>query len=222
MKNMEAFIRTFHNGNYDIQFEAALSFDRSENGTLPDRFTQASYNKPDNWRERNRIGLERVKAQLQTCIDSVSHDTSFNVELEHNRYLDQDEEPIVWHEPILDRYWDRLEKKVDGLLATDIQSIYISNVEMKKEVLAALVAMILSGRATNSSTDVVFNNANVCGEGIVWLSKLVDVSSEMTTLYLLNNRIDNMESARCLSRSLKSHACIIYLHLNYCDLGSSP
>ena len=219
---MEAFIRTFHNGNYDIQFEAALSFDRSENGTLPDRFTQASYNKPDNWRERNRIGLERVKAQLQTCIDSVSHDTSFNVELEHNRYLDQDEEPIVWHEPILDRYWDRLEKKVDGLLATDIQSIYISNVEMKKEVLAALVAMILSGRATNSSTDVVFNNANVCGEGIVWLSKLVDVSSEMTTLYLLNNRIDTMESARCLSRSLKSHACIIYLHLNYCDLGSSP
>jgi hypothetical protein len=40
-----------------------------------------------------------VKSLLQTCIDSVSHDTNFNLELEH--YHDRDEEPIVWHEPIL-------------------------------------------------------------------------------------------------------------------------
>jgi hypothetical protein len=26
---------------------------------------QAFYNKPDNWRERNQIGLEKVKKQLQ-------------------------------------------------------------------------------------------------------------------------------------------------------------
>jgi hypothetical protein len=31
-----------------------------------------------------------------------------------------------------------------------------------------------------------------------------------------------MESARCLSRSLKSHNRIIDLHLTHCDLGSSP
>jgi hypothetical protein len=31
-----------------------------------------------------------------------------------------------------------------------------------------------------------------------------------------------MESARCLSRSLRSHACIIHLGLSHCDLGSNP
>jgi hypothetical protein len=52
MKNMEIFIRAFHNGNYDVEFEAALSFDRGV--TLPARPTQASYNKPNNrfdWRK---------------------------------------------------------------------------------------------------------------------------------------------------------------------------
>jgi hypothetical protein len=64
MKNMEIFIRTFHNGNCDIEFEAALSTDRGV--TLLVRPTQAAYNKPENWVERNRIGLEKVKEQLQT------------------------------------------------------------------------------------------------------------------------------------------------------------
>jgi hypothetical protein len=221
MKNMETFIRTFHNGNYDIQFEAALSFYRSENVSLAHRPTQASYNKPDDWVERNRIGLEKVKEQLQTCIDSVSHDTSFNLELEHDDYHDRGEEPIVWHEPVLDEYWNQLDEAIRWR-QMDIQGINISNVEMKKEVLAALVAMFLSGRATNSSTEVIFNNANLCREGITWLSKLVDVSSNLVEFHLHHNRIDNMDSARCLSRSLKLHTGITVLDLPNCDLGSSP
>ena len=31
-----------------------------------------------------------------------------------------------------------------------------------------------------------------------------------------------MDSARCLSMSIKSHACICNLQLTYCDLGSTP
>ena len=74
MKNMEIFIRTFHNGDYDKVFVNSLNLDR--NKILPSQPSQASYdNKPDDWVERNRIGLERVKAQLQTCIDSVPRDT---------------------------------------------------------------------------------------------------------------------------------------------------
>ena len=154
------------------------------------------------------------------------HDKNLHLRLIHNvgygTPLTYGEEPIVWNEAILDEHWDQLEDALSGNeLVTNICGIKIENVEMTKDCLAALVAAF-SGRANSSSTYIQFHNANLCGEGIVWLSKLVDVSSEMTTLYLLNNRIDNMESARCLSRSLKSHACIIYLHLNYCDLGSSP
>ena len=51
---------------------------------------------------------------------------------------------------------------MDGLLATDIQGINIENVEIKKEHLAALVAMFLSGRATNSSECIAFVNAKLC------------------------------------------------------------
>jgi len=67
---VETFIRTFHNGDYDVELVKALCYDRGL--TLPVRPTQASYNKPDNWIERNRIGLEEVKEQLQTCIDLVA------------------------------------------------------------------------------------------------------------------------------------------------------
>jgi hypothetical protein len=51
---------------------------------------------------------------------------------------------------------------------------------------------------------------------------LVDVSSNLQNFFLHHNRIDNIESARRLSRSLKSHASIHELHLTHCDLGSSP
>ena len=79
MKNMEIFIRTFHNGDYDTELDNSFSIDRSENVTLPDRPThQASYKKPDNWAERNQIGLVKMKRRLQSYIDSVSHHTSLN------------------------------------------------------------------------------------------------------------------------------------------------
>ena len=226
---VDKFIRNFHNGDYDLEFDDALCADRGV--VLPNtQPTQAAYNKPDNWVERNRIGLEKVKEQLQTCIDSVTRDKNVHLKLIHNSFLDtlmDNEEPIVWHEPILDEYWGRLEAEIDRRkqldnVTADIERIHIENVEMKEERLAALVAIFCSGKATNSSTNVYFDNANLCGKGIVWLAKLVDVSIEMNMLLLLHNRIDNLESARCLSRSLKSHACIKHLDLSHCDLGSNP
>jgi hypothetical protein len=226
--NVEEFLRTFHNGEYDAEFYNALSLDRAVplSNTRP---TQASYNKPDNWIERNRIGLKKIKGQLQNYIHSVSHEQSFDLMLTHNIYegeLMDNEEPIVWHEPILDRYWDLLETKIDRMRqldrVPDISGIQITNVEMKKECLAALVAIFLSGRATNSSMCLDFDNANLCEEGIVSLSKLVDVSSELQYFYLFHNRIDNMDSACCLSRSIKSHTQLNHLSLKHCGLGGNP
>jgi hypothetical protein len=217
------FGHNFHKGDYDVEFDEALNLDRAV--TLPARSTQASYMKPDNWVERNRIGLEKVKEQLQGLSNKVSQDNRCWIYLIHNGYGD-DEEPIVWHESILDEYWDQLEATIDRMRqldrVADISRIHIMNVEMKKERLATLVAIFRSGRATNSSTCLDFNNANLCEEGIVSLSKLVDVSSELQYFYLSHNRIDNMDSARCLSRSIKSHACINQLYLCHCDLVSSP
>ena len=74
----------------------------------------------------------------------------------------------------------------------------------------------------NSCKVVIFDNVNLCEEGIMCLSKLNEISLELREFRLHHNRIDNMESARCLSRSLKSHTCVNQLVLSYCDLGISP
>ena len=228
MKNMEIFIRTFHNGDYDTELDNSFSIDRSKNVTLPDRPThQASYKKPDNWAERNQIGLVKMKRRLQSYIDSVSHHTSFELELTHNTYRDHlmdNEEPIVWHDAILDEYWNKLEAAIDrkrqlGIVTKIEGTIHIENVEMSKERLATLVTT-LSGQV-NIIVTILFNNTNLCEECIVSLFKLVDVSSNLTEFCLHHNQIDNMDSARCISKSLKSHDCINSLKLTHCDLGSS-
>jgi hypothetical protein len=223
-ESVHKFIRTFHTGDYDQGFNDALSFDRSV--IPPVRPTQASYNKPDNWSQINRLGLMTLQEQLQTCIDSVTHDNMFNLELRHNRQ-DNDEAhiPIVWHEPfsIVNDYWDELEEAIDRKKhVTDIRGIHIQNVELKNFRLAMLVDICRRGGATNSSTMISFENANLCADGIISLSKLVEIFSELQYLFLHHNQIDNMESARCLSRSLKSHARIDSLVLTHCDLGSNP
>jgi len=81
---VETFILTFHNGDYDIEFDDALSYDRSV--TLMVRPTQTFYNKPENWRERNCIGLEKIKRELQSCIHKVTNQQSFLLKLTHIGY----------------------------------------------------------------------------------------------------------------------------------------
>jgi hypothetical protein len=62
---VEKFIRTFHIGGYDVEFNNALSLDRDQFVNLPVRPAQASYTKPDDWRERNRIGLSKLILSLR-------------------------------------------------------------------------------------------------------------------------------------------------------------
>jgi hypothetical protein len=231
MKNVEKFILAFSNGDYDAEFDHALSYDRGV-VNLPVRPTQASYTKPDDWVARNRIGLEEVKEQLQTCIYSVSHgthqlhDQSLQLMLTHNGYghqLTDNEQPIVWHEPILDGYWDRFEEQMRQMdIVTEISGIQIENVEITKERLAAVVAILSNGRVTNLSTRIMFDNTNLCEEGIISLSKLVNDSSQLQKLFIHHNRIDNIDSACCLSSSLKSCTRINYIDLTHCDVGSNP
>jgi hypothetical protein len=144
----------------------------------------------------------------------VKHGESFNLWLTHTS---DNEESIVWHEPILDEYWGQLEAKMN-----ELNFMYIENVEMTNERLAALVDILLSGRANSSSMGIQFYNTNLCEEAIISLSKLVEVITTLQSFFIGNNRIGNMESARCLSRSLKSHTRIRELYLPHCDLGSSP
>lgn len=176
-----------------------------------------------------------MKRQLQTCIDKLTDNsftigtilyTSFNLDLSSGWVnLRDNEAPIVWHEAILDHYWDQLENEIDrrkqlGLVTKIEGSVHVENVEMKKECLATLVTALSGQVSTIEYID--FHNANICAEGIISLSKSVDVSSNLQKLYLHHNRIDNIELARRLSMSLKSHARIRVLNLAHCDLGINP
>lgn len=71
-----------------------------------------------------------------------------------------------------------------------IEGIAISNIEMKKERIAALVAIFLRGGA-NNSTLVSFSIMPTFAknEGIVWLSKLVEVSPKLQEFGFQHNRI---------------------------------
>jgi hypothetical protein len=90
---------------------------------------------------------------------------------------------------------------------------------MRKETVSALVRS-LCGRAINSIKFVSFINTNICGEGVVSLSTLVEQSLGLDHLDLSQNRIDDMNSALCLSRALKSHPNIASLQMSQCELGN--
>ena len=219
---VDKFIRNFHNGDYDVELDDKLSSDRG--AIIAAYSTQASYDNDDNWQERNEIGLEFImETRMPYWIDELGWGGCLCLQHEPNN---NNEEPIVWHEPILDEYWEQIEEEIARKkqlgIVTEIGNIRIENVEMKKERVDALVDIFRSGRATNSITFLDFDNTNLCGEGIISLSKLVDVSSELQTFCLHHNWIDSMDSARCLSGSLKSHTRINKLHLDHCDLGSNP
>jgi hypothetical protein len=215
-KIVEKFIRTFSYGDYDAEIDYKLSCDRS--AILPARPKQVSYNKPDNWRERNQDGLEKMKSWLQEATDEVEvRDQSWGLYC-HWVQRTENDAPIVWHESILDDYWHKFEAEIYRRGVTDICDVKFVDVEITKESMSKLVTI---SSATKSIEDIHFNNANLCEEGIVSLSKLVDVSSKLRALTINHNRINSMESALCLSRALKSHTCIKNLAIDHCDIGSN-
>jgi hypothetical protein len=149
-----------------------------------------------------------MKLWLQDATDNVeAMDQSWGLYCHWEQRTEIDA-PIVWHESILDDYWYKFEAEIYKRGVTDICDVEFFNVEITKESMLKLVAI---SSTTKSIEDIHFDNANLCEEGIVSLSKLVDVSSKLSALTINRNRIDNIESARCLSRSLKLHTRINYL-----------
>jgi hypothetical protein len=92
---------------------------------------------------------------------------------------------------------------------------------MRKEIFSALMAS-LCGRAINAIDAVSFINTNLCGEGVVSLSLLIEQSLELVLLNLSRNRIDDMNSTLRLSRALKLHPIMKYLYMKQCDIGNDP
>jgi hypothetical protein len=131
--------------------------------------------------------------------------------------IQYDIEDVVWHDPTIVPYWERLATAFPNPTNKNkwIANIMIKNIEMSGETVATLVASLLCRQ-------VIFENTNLCGEGIVLLSTLVEQSPGLETLAISHNRIDDMNSALCLSRVLRPHLGMNTLCMSYCDLGSDP
>jgi len=71
---------------------------------------------------------------------------------------------------------------------------------------------------------ITFNNTNLCREGLLSLSMLMEQCPALEMLDLSHNPIDDINVATCLSRALRSHPRkrTIYIHLTYCNLGNNP
>jgi hypothetical protein len=103
--------------------------------------------------------------------------------------------------------------------AIKITIINVGKIEMKKVVVDQFMRS-LRGRVSNLCR-LAFNHTNLCREGLLSVSTLVEQCLVLETLNI-SNTIDDINVATCRSRSLRSHTRTIYLHLPYCNLGNNP
>ena len=213
---------TFHEGNYDDDIEDTLRRGADDSRITTTREGINLYDKPADWMERNAIGLERIKTELDMhtirLMAARRGERTYFYLLHYS--VGTEAEPVVWHDPSIDPHWERLTKAFcdeDGRIV----SICIDSIEMRKETVATLVASLCGGRESNPLQFIQFDNTNLCREGIVWLSTLVEQQSELQSFYLRYNRIDDLNSALCLSRALKPHR-LLSLKMEHCDLGNDP
>ena len=221
---------TFHTGQYDHEIEGALSSESSATTHAGD----VQDIRPTDWEERRAISTESLKLQLQeytrivgggrtrtdvgvlSCFRLTSSSTP--------RTLEHEEEHMVPHDPYIDSYWQDLFTAIVNATnenIAQISSICIEKVEMKREIVAALVSS-LSGRAVCSIKSIKFVDTNLGREGVISLSTLMEQSVGLWTLNLSHNRIGDMNAALCLSRALKPHLSMDFLIMSHCDLGNDP
>lgn len=155
-----------------------------------------------------------MKGRLQRCIDSVSdHSQHFKLSLTHHNVWNHpmfSGETIVWHEPILDWYWYRIEAEIDRRkqleAVTKNEVIPIFNVEVTVEHLSTLVAIFQRGRAINSSTDVFFQQRKPLRRGRCMLGKFCRLQFRVAGIPPNSQSLD---SARCLTQITKG-TCLHY------------
>ena len=149
---VDKFIRNFHNGNYDVELDDKLSSDR---GTIIAAYsTQASYDNDDNWQERNEIGLEFImETRMPYWIDELGWGGCLCLQHEPNN---NNEEPIVWHEPILDEYWEQIEEEIARKkqlgIVTEIGNIRIDRRCVRIHILHSIVGHPCSIRRRRGRT----------------------------------------------------------------------
>jgi hypothetical protein len=223
VEQMELFMRTVQNGDYDDEME----LDLRENHNQFDFTEPAAEVLPAEWEEKQRIEKDRIKTQLQKfTLDEAGrrHSKYYGDDLDVRSYIGgSGREPLgfVTSDESIHHHWEKL---VAAYCMPNNRGrqlgINIINVEIAKESMA-LLASSLAGRISDWCSAFKFNNNNLCREGMMSLLTLVENNQKMITFTLENNRIDDINVAMSLSNVLKSHTNIRYMYLNHCNLGNN-
>jgi len=219
------FILNFHNGNYDDEINAALSSFSASN-------SDESYNvgapPANNWQEERRVqAITILRNQMEMQIQMATLDlgvlSSFQLGPDDPSFQSANDmlaesRPIQLDE-MLD-LWKRLGvafSKTKQVRHTN--TLQIKNVEISKEVMDMLVATNIGGKIDRC---IKFTNTNLCGEGIISLSKLIQNNPTVNSLQLTHNSITDINAAVTLSKALKPRLLMNNLDLSNCNLGNDP
>jgi hypothetical protein len=210
---MELFMRTVQNGDYDEEMERDLRGDQFD---FPEVVVP-----PAEWEERQRIEKENIKNELRNFTVNVASSSSDDSLFLMPKTGGFGREPLefVLSDESIHHHWEQLVAAyyMPKNLGRQLR-ITIINVEIAKESMA-LLASSLGGRLC--MWGFKFDNNNLCREWMMSLLTLVENNQEMTDFTLENNRIDDIHMAMSLSNVLKSHTGMERIHLNHCNLGNN-
>ena len=219
------FILNFHNGNYDDEIIAAL-------GTFSESNDESFHNDvapppaDTNWQEERRVQATTIlRNQMEMQISMAPLDlgvlSSFQLGPDDPSFQSAND-MLVESIPIqLDEMldlWKRLGiaySKRKQIRHTN--TLQITDVEISKEVMDIILATNIGGKIDRC---IKFTNTNLCGEGIISLSKLIQNNPTVNSLHLSHNSITDINAAVTLSKTLKPRLLMSNLDLSHCNLGN--
>jgi hypothetical protein len=182
---------------------------------------------PAELEERRAIAVENLKLQLKGLAHEVDTGVLSLIYLLSNSTRVTEigppnvEEPVLSHDPSLETHWTEFFTALENSdKAIKITSIHFTKIEMIKDVVDQFMRS-LSGQ-TSTLRSITFGHTNLCGEGLLSLSTLVEQCPVLESLELSHIQIDDINVATCLSSALTSLPRTIYLQLPYCNIGNNP
>jgi Leucine-rich repeat (LRR) protein len=194
---LKRFALNVHTGKYDNEIEVEMSNIVANVGNVREI-------DPADLEERRAFAVENLKLQLKGLAHEADTGVLSRITLLSSTITPDVEEPVLSHDPSTEMYWKESFTALENAdKAIKIQNISITKIEMIKDVVDQFIRL-LHGRVSNLRR-ITFNHTNLCREGLLSLSTLVEQCPALHTLDISYNTIDDINVATCISRALRSH-----------------
>ena len=244
LDELKHFMLNFRKGIHDAKIENAIAESQPKSPYIPGA-ANLEYKKYTGWKNTNVYSLINLENLLDDFTNYELSRTNEEYDLDIVNYDDSGSDGlhmyihlVVWHEPSIDASWQKLYTALRKKMGTNrvtrlgtsispmqqcfkIKNLSIDSVEMTKENIASM-SQVCGERAINSMKTIKFVNNNICADGMISLSKLVEQSVDLEMFHMVQNPINDMNAALSLSRVLKVHPSILHVDMLDCNLGNVP